>query len=143
MNKLQALRDHLVAKIPHLKQNPDKLLTFVDTGEIHAAAGLVSHSNRYTANIIVTDWSGSLEDITVPVLDWLQRFETDHPPSSPRIRYEADVINHTCVDISLSIELTDAVKVADDGTVSVCADIVRETEFGGTNALDEWEKANG
>lgn len=144
MNKLQQLRNHLVEQIPHLKQNPDKLLTFIDSGEIHAAHGAVSHSNSYTANIIVTDWNGSLEDITVPIVGWLQRNETDHDPATPRIRYEADVINHDTVDISINVELSDTVSVAADGvTVTVRPDIVPEPDFTDPNPLSEWNEANG
>lgn len=143
MNKLLALRNSLLAAVPALKQNPEKLLTFVDGGEIHAAQGAVSHSNKYTAQIIITDWCESLEELTVPLLCWLQRNETDHNPSTPRIRYEADIINNSSADISLTVELSDSVKVSDDGTVHVCSEVIPEREFNGTNPLDEWNKANG
>ena len=42
MNKPDSLRAHLLAAIPELKHNPDRLLIFIDNGKIRCtgAAGL-------------------------------------------------------------------------------------------------------
>ena len=38
MNKPESLRAHLVAAVPELKRNPDRLLTFVDNGSMRSTA---------------------------------------------------------------------------------------------------------
>lgn len=59
MNKPSSLRSHLLAAVPELRHNPDRLLIFIDQGRMRstAAPGL-SFEYSYTLNLIFTDYAG-------------------------------------------------------------------------------------
>ncbi|MCE7521155.1 phage tail protein [Halomonas titanicae] len=107
MIKLQSLRQHLLASIPELKRNPEQLHTFVNDGKIKFARGTnLSHQYTVDAQIIITDYSGSLDTVMIPLLQWLK--ETLHKysrgclsatgrvkyslPLSDRVSNEADLV---------------------------------------------------
>ena len=126
MNKPDSLRAHLLAAIPDLKHNPDRLLIFIDNGKIRctAAAGL-SFEYAYDLQIILTDFAGHPDSVMLPLLGWLRVNQSELlvnlDKSAKGIKFEADVIDHSKVDMSLSLPLTERVivKKQDDGTFTV------------------------
>jgi hypothetical protein len=126
MNKPDSLRAHLLAAIPELKHNPDRLLIFIDNGKIRCtgAAGL-SFEYAYDLQIILTDFAGHPDSVMLPLLGWLRVNQSELlinlDKSAEGIKFEADVIDHSKVDMSLSLPLTERVivKKQDDGTFTV------------------------
>ena len=57
MNKLKSLRDYLLANIPTLAQNPERLLIFADKGKVISNSLSLSFEYDYTDNLIVTDFA--------------------------------------------------------------------------------------
>ena len=57
MNKLKSLRDYLLANIPTLAQNPERLLVFADKGKVISNSLSLSFEYDYTVNLIVTDFA--------------------------------------------------------------------------------------
>jgi hypothetical protein len=116
MYKPNSLRAHLSALLPDLRQDPDKLLIFVDNGHI-VAMGSESRSfeYRYQLNLIFTDFTGDEDTIMVPLIDWLATHQPDllnnHATREKAIRFDVDYNNHQSVDISLEIDLSESVKV--------------------------------
>lgn len=126
MNKPNSLRDHLLAAVPELHKNPDRLLVFIDNGTIRstAAPGL-SFEYSYTLNVILTDYAGHPDAVAIPLLAWLlvnqPELLTNLEKSKTAIAFEADVLDNSKVDLSLKLPLTERVivKKQDDGSLQV------------------------
>lgn len=126
MNKPSALRAHLLAAVPELHKNPDRLLVFIDNGTIRstAAPGL-SFEYSYTLNIILTDYAGHPDAVAIPLLAWLlvnqPELLTNLEKGKTAIAFEADVLDNSKVDLSLKLPLTERVivKKQDDGSLQV------------------------
>lgn len=126
MNKPSALRAQLLAAVPDLHKNPDRLLVFIDNGTIRstAAPGL-SFEYSYTLNIILTDYAGHPDAVAIPLLAWLlvnqPELLTNLEKGKTAIAFEADVLDNSKVDLSLKLPLTErvVVKKQDDGSLQV------------------------
>ncbi|TBU71006.1 phage tail protein [Phytopseudomonas daroniae] len=126
MKKPNSLRAHLLAAIPELKHNPDRLFIFADNGKIRAtsAPGL-SFMYEYQLNLILTDYAGSLDALTVPLLAWLLVHQsevlTNLEKSKDSIQFEVDVLDTSKVDLSLTLPLSERiiVKKQPDGTLHI------------------------
>lgn len=126
MNKPSALRAHLLAAVPELRHNPERLLVFIDNGKLRstAAPGL-SFEYAYTLNLIFTDYAGHPDAIAVPLLAWVleQQSElmTNLEKSKTGISFEVDVLANDKVDLSITLALTErvVVKRQADGSLSV------------------------
>ncbi|WP_282338497.1 phage tail protein [Pseudomonas sp. PS02288] len=116
MNKPESLRAHLLAAIPELRHNPDRMAVFIDNGSIRstAATGL-SFEYSYTLNIILLEFAGSPDAVAIPLLAWalvnqrelLENLNT----GKDAIKFEADVIDNSKVDLSITLPLTERVIV--------------------------------
>lgn len=126
MNKPESLRAHLVAAVPELKRNPDRLLTFVDNGSMRstAAPGL-SFEYSYTLNIILTDFAGHPDAIAIPLFAWVlvnqRELMENQEKGRDAIKFEADILDNSKVDLSITLPLTERVIVKRqvDGTLQV------------------------
>jgi hypothetical protein len=66
MIKPASFRDAIVAAVPSLKDNPDKLLVFIDKGQIVATgAPSLSFEYRFTLNVILLDFPGDEDAVMV------------------------------------------------------------------------------
>ena len=109
MIKLQSLRQHLLASVPELQRNPEQLHTFVNDGKIKFSRGTnLSHEYRVDAQIIITDYSGSLDTVMIPLLQWLNSYEPDLVPDEA-VQVEAEILNNTHWDLALTVRLTERV----------------------------------
>ncbi len=126
MKKPESLRDHLLAAIPELKRNPDRLLVFVDNGSMRstAAPGL-SFEYSYTLNIILTDFAGSPDAVAILLFSWVlinqRELMENLEKGRDAIKFEADILDNSKVDLSITLPLTERViiKRLDDGTLEV------------------------
>lgn len=67
--KPQSLRAHLLAAIPELCRDPDRILIFVDEGAVRSTmANGLSFEYVYTLTMILTDYAGDLAAVSIPVL---------------------------------------------------------------------------
>lgn len=111
MRKLSDLRNHILANVPHLKRNPDKLLTFIEDGNIEYWQGAnLSHSYTLPVRLIVTDYAGEVDEIIIPILSWLQYREPGLDPSNT-LSFEAELLNNNSYDISVTVNITERVIV--------------------------------
>lgn len=118
MIKPQLLRQHLVAAVPALEKDPERLLIFVEGGGLAAgfATGL-SFEYRYTLDLVITDYAGSPESVMVPLLQWLTRHQPELLSNAAKrgeLRFEVDVLAGDLVDLSVKIPLTERVLVRRD-----------------------------
>lgn len=122
MNKPDTLRAHLLDSVPDLKQNPDRLLIFIDNGKIRCtAAATLSFEYGYQLQIILTDFAGHPDSVMLPLLGWVRVHQSELlanlEKSAEGITFEADVIDRNKVDMSITLALTErvVVKRRDDG----------------------------
>jgi len=118
VKKPQLLRQHLVAAVPALDKDPERLLIYVDGGGLAAgfAAGL-SFEYRYTLDLVLTDYAGSPESVMVPLLQWLTRHQPELLSNAAKrgeLRFEVDVLAGDLVDLSIKIPLTERVIIRQD-----------------------------
>lgn len=112
MLKPDSLRKTLTDAVPVLRTNPDMLRLYVDNGQIASTlATSLSFEKRYTLNVVVTDFTGELDLLLVPVLAWLREHQPDIMTTDEGRKkgftWIADINNDSSVDISISLMLTE------------------------------------
>jgi hypothetical protein len=116
MQKPESLRQHLLASVPNLARDPDRLLIFIDNGMLRctAAPGL-SFEYEYTLNVILTDYAGHPDAIAVPLFAWLRVHQpellTNLEKSRDGVKFEADILDRNKVDLSITLPLSERVIV--------------------------------
>jgi hypothetical protein len=133
MLKPASLRAALEATLPELKRNPDRLLVFANEGSIRCtSASSLSFEYVYTLQVIVTDYGRDADTLMVPVLAWVATHQPEllaNPERQPEgIRFEADLLNHTTMDLAVSLMLTERVIVLDNGDGSYTTEHAPEPE---------------
>lgn len=109
MKKLHLLRAHLINAVPGLARDPDRLLTFVEEGSIEFRRGKdLTHEYRFTAQLVLTDFTGDLDTLMLPLLQWLAEYQPDADPGEA-VSFEAEILNNKSVDLALRLRLTERV----------------------------------
>lgn len=119
MKKPNELRDWLLSSVRELQRHPEKLQLFIDNGNLHSR--LTNYDDnlcfeyQFELNLIVTDFSVHTDHLMVPLLYWVKHNQTDMEPDA--IQFEADIIDHQRIDLSITLPLTERVIVTqnDDG----------------------------
>ncbi|MEE9678700.1 phage tail protein [Pseudomonas moraviensis] len=126
MNKPESLRAHLLASVPELKKNPDRLMVFIDNGTMRSTAALgLSFEYSYTLNLIFTDYAGHPDAIAIPLFAWILVNQRELMENLERgktaVSFEADILDNSKVDLSIKLPLTERVivKREDDGHLTV------------------------
>jgi len=125
MNKPASLRAVLENALPELRDNPDRLLMFIEQGNLAARPGSLSFSYSYTLSMVLIEFSGHPDTVMVPLLDWVQVNEPPLMQNADRLadglKFEAEILSTSSWDLRLTIKLTERVSVQkqDDGSVSI------------------------
>jgi hypothetical protein len=121
MIKPASLRAALVAAIPSLATDPDRLNVFIDQGSI-AATGTQTPSfeYRYVVNVLVLDFAGDSDLVMIALVEWARANQPDLVTSvdarSNGITFEVDILNNSTVDLSIKIQLSESVVVSTDAS---------------------------
>lgn len=120
MNKPAALRDFLSKSIPWLGENPDKLVILANRGTVFSSGdGTLSHVVGYELQAIVVDYPLEPSTVFVPVLAWLRQYQPDLLQNAKRMesgfRFEAEFMSHALADLSITLQVTERVKVSESG----------------------------
>ncbi|PSN08530.1 phage tail protein [Siccibacter turicensis] len=120
MLKPDSLRKALTDAVPALRTNPDMLRLFIDNGSIAATlAASLSFEKQYTLNVVVTDFTGDIDLLLVPVMAWLREHQPDVMTTDEGRKkgftWYADINNDSSVDVSISLLLTERTIVKEDG----------------------------
>lgn len=119
MNKHESLRAHLLATVAELKHSPNELLIFIDNGKIRCtAAQSLSFEYSFDLQIILTNFAGHPDSVMLPLLGWLSVNQSDLLENLDKVKtgiqFEADIIDTSKVDLSLTLPLTERVIVGKD-----------------------------
>jgi hypothetical protein len=114
LRKPESLRKTLEMFVPALAADPSKLSLFVDKGRISAGAGSLSLEYRYTANIVVQDYAGDVDELMVPILAWIAQHQPDllQRTDQEPFRFESELLDAETADVSIFIDLDEAVRVS-------------------------------
>lgn len=121
MIKTTSLRAALVAAIPELAINPDRLTIFLDEGHILATGTRTpSFEYRYTAQAIVQDFAGDSDLVFIAIVEWARSNQPDLVTNADErergITFEADILNNQTVDLSIKLQLTESIVVSVDAS---------------------------
>ncbi len=119
MLKPDSLRATLEAALPDLARNPDRLLVFIDEGTVRCtAAESLSWEYGYTLRVVVTDYAQHADTLVLPVLRWVAKHQPELLSNPDRqktgIRFEADLLNKSSMDLAILLTLTERVVVRDN-----------------------------
>lgn len=120
MYKPKSLRKALTDAVPDLARNPEMMRIFIDNGKLASTlAASLSFENQYTLNVVVTDFTGDIELLLVPIQAWLRIHQADIMTTDEGRKkgftYFADINDNDSVDISISLMLTERTIVREDG----------------------------
>lgn len=107
MKKLIDLRKHIGNTVPALAKHPERLHTWTEKGAAACVYGSLSHEWRYDAKILVMDFDGPIETLTVPLLAWIHDNQAnlllDADKHDQAISVEAEIIDNDKVDVLITI----------------------------------------
>lgn len=116
MLKAELLRQQLTTAVRFFRDNPDRLEVFVKSG--HAVSGgQASPSFRYDfeINVLAMDFSGSLDELIVPVLGWAKLHQPDllfsRDQREKGIGFEAEILDNGAADILITVKASELVIV--------------------------------
>lgn len=119
MNKPDALRKAIEASNPDLARDPERLLMFIDRGNVRSfMTADFSFEYRYALNIIISDFTGDTALLMIPILSWLRINQPDLlTPPKEALSFEVDILDNGAVDLEINLQLTEqmAVTKRDDG----------------------------
>ncbi len=120
MLKPQQLRKALTDSVPLLQRNPDSLNVCIGSGRVVSTlATSLSLEYQYRLNMVITDYTGNIDLLIVPLLEWLRLNEPDIMATKDKqqngFTFKADVISDTESDISIDLQLTERVIVKQVG----------------------------
>ncbi|HHA0035203.1 TPA: phage tail protein [Yersinia enterocolitica] len=112
MLKPDSLRKTLTDAVPVLRTNPDMLSLFVDNGKIAATlAASLSFEKQYTLNVVVTDFTGDIDLLLVPIMAWLRENQPDimttDEGQKKGFTWYTDINNDNSIDVSINLLLTE------------------------------------
>jgi hypothetical protein len=126
MIKPASLRRAIVAAVPSLKRNPDKLLVFIDQGLVVATGEpSLSFEYRYVLNLVLLDFAGEPDAIMIALVAWVKEHELDlvQDPTAREtgMTFEVDQLDHETCDLSIKVRLSESVVVTQnpDGSRTV------------------------
>ena len=111
--------------LPELRDNPDRLLIFIEQVNLVARPGGLSFSYSYTLSMVPIDFASHPDTVMVPVLDWVDVNEPSLMQNADRLadglKFEAEILSTSSWDLRLTIKLTERVSVQKqaDGSVSI------------------------
>lgn len=120
MYKPKSLRKALTDAVPDLARNPEMMRIFIDNGKLASTlAASLSFENQYTLNVVVTDFTGGIELLLVPIQAWLRIHQADIMTTDEGRKkgftYFADINDNDSADISISLMLTERTLVREEG----------------------------
>lgn len=118
MKKPASLRAAIVALLPELARNPDKLAMWVETGRTRAAGTAQrGFAWEYQLTVVVEDFTNPPETLFFIVTDWLRTQQPDLLASNAEgFPFEVDVIDDKTADVKITLPLREIVTATADGS---------------------------
>lgn len=117
MKKPALLRAAIVALLPELARNPDKLAMWVENGAVRATGNAQrGFAWEYPLTVVVEDFTLPPESLFFIVVDWLRTQQPDLlVPNGPGFPFEVDVHDEKTFDVKMILPLREIVTATADG----------------------------
>ena len=118
MKKPALLRAAIVALLPELARNPDKLAMWVETGRTRATGNAQrGFAWEYQLTVVVEDFTKPPETLFFIVVDWLRTQQPDLLASNAEgFPFEVDVIDDKTSDVKITLPLREVVTATGNGS---------------------------
>lgn len=152
MLKPVEIREMLTRSIPQLRKNPDKLLVFMDDGQIACrGTGSLSFEYNYQLNIILTDFAGHADFIILPLLVYLRTNQPElfenYQKNKSVIKFEIDILSDETIDLTIQLDLTERVRVEESAFGKLEATHIPEPEHpelpNHDYTIEVWDRPEG
>lgn len=123
MRKPAALRQHLLAHLPELERDADRLLIHVESGRIVSTwAPGGSFEYRYSLTVIITDLATDADVVMAALLAWVRDEQPDLLNNAQRreeLTFEAEIMANDRVDLQIKLPLDERVvaTTGEDGKI--------------------------
>lgn len=117
MKKIDSLRDAVTRSNRWSRANPDKMTVFVDSGHIRFSGDTPSFAYDYTVILFVMDFTGDINDFTIPVMRWLWFNQRDlllNPEKNKAFKFSTAINDDDSADILFEFPLFERVEVTLD-----------------------------
>ncbi len=99
--------------------NPDRLLIFIDNGKVrYIAAQTLSFEYSFDLQVIFIDFAGHPDSVMLHLFGWLSVHQSELlenlSKAADGIQFEADILDNSKVDMSLTLPLTERVVLGKD-----------------------------
>jgi len=118
VRKPAGLRAHLMAAMPELARDAERLLVFVDAGSLVSTfAPGPAFQYSYTLNLVITDMAEDPDRLMFHLTEWIRAEQPELMANAARreeVRFEVDVLANDKFDVSIKLPATERVIVARD-----------------------------
>lgn len=113
MKKPDELKATLIGAVKSIRDNPERLTLFVDKGRVGVRLGSLNFEYRYSLNIVVEDFAGSVDQLTVPILGWIAKRQPEllQKQDSEPFTFETEILAGDLADVSIYIDLSERVRI--------------------------------
>lgn len=118
MLKNVSLRAAIVAMVPELARDPDRLRCWIDKGSIRARQTPEDNfAWSYTLSLLIGEFTGHPSLIMLAINRWLRANQPDllQPGRESSYRFEAEILDNQTVDLLIELELEEDAVVEADG----------------------------
>lgn len=128
MKKPAALRAALEAAVPDLKENPERLIMWIDQGAVASPmTASLNFAYSYRLNILILGYAGKQPPIAIAILYWLRVNQPDLlQPKTNAFSFEADFNDNKSVDLQIELQLTEQVVGVPDDEGRLTFDFIAE-----------------
>ncbi|NKI75805.1 phage tail protein [Dickeya sp. CFBP 2040] len=114
MLKTDSLRDALTVSNTWCRANPEAFTVFVEEGGIETTGETPSFLYRYSLVLFVMNFTGDIDDFTLPLMAWLWQNQPDlllNPQKNREVKFTTLINNDDSADILFEIPVRERVKV--------------------------------
>lgn len=135
MQKPASLRTALTAAIPEIRDQPDRLVIWVEDGAVRARQTETNgFAFQYPLSVLLRELSTDIAIVALAINRWLRRHQPDllAGGAGDSYKFETDVLDNATADILFTIDLTENVAVTPqpDGSWSIDYQVEPDPLFG-------------
>lgn len=122
MLKSKSLSTHMSTACRWCRANPEKFTVFIERGGIETTGETPTFVYNYRLVMFVMDYTGDLDDLTLPLIVWLAENQPQlllNPERNGDIQFTAAINDDDSADVLFEVPLRERVRVTrrDDGTL--------------------------
>lgn len=117
MLKIDSLRETLTSASQWCRASPEAFTVFVEEGNIETTGETPSFVYRYNMVLFVMNFSGDIDELTLPVMAWLWENQPDlllNPDKNRNIKFTTVINNDDTADLLFELPIRERVRVSRD-----------------------------